>query len=296
MGEGWQRTFSSLEKMIMPMTLPSPVLEWIEGARVRAWRKRRDLQEGVAISASPLEYVRFSHRLRRAGRETEPLTLKLRNGRSILVRPARTHYGAPIDYGTAVDTFARKFHRPPRRLGSAPTIVDLGANVGYTVVDFALTCPGATIIGVELDDRNFHLAERNVSGLDVQLLHAAIAERSGSVMYDRTLDFDGLHIDAEVRTEVATEVIAITVPKLMDMFALESIDYLKMDIEGAEIPILFGSDVSWLDRVGQVGIEIHNDYPVTDVLELLRSHGMQAESSRTHWATALGWRPGFEPD
>jgi hypothetical protein len=43
----------------------------------------------------------------------------------------------------------------------------------------------------------------------------------------------------------------------MREFRLESIDILKVDIEGAEIEVFSGCD--WIDRIGLLAIELHEE-------------------------------------
>ena len=51
--------------------------------------------------------------------------------------------------------------------------------------------------------------------------------------------------------------LAITVGELMDRYGLQHVDFLKMDIEGAEFAI-FGDAAPWLERVDNLAMEVHN--------------------------------------
>src|SRR3954453_1013270 len=62
-------------------------------------------------------------------------------------------------------------------LGEPETIVDLGSNVGISILYYRLRFPGARIIGVEPDPVAYALLGRNVAGLaDVEIHHAAVGE------------------------------------------------------------------------------------------------------------------------
>ena len=52
---------------------------------------------------------------------------------------------------------------------------------------------------------------------------------------------------------------AIDIPSLIEKASSDRISILKMDIEGAEIPV-FREDVSsWISKVDAIAIEIHED-------------------------------------
>jgi hypothetical protein len=50
----------------------------------------------------------------------------------------------------------------------------------------------------------------------------------------------------------------ITVPGLMQQFGLETIDVLKIDVEGAEREIFAACD--WMDKVRFLAIELHDRF------------------------------------
>jgi len=50
---------------------------------------------------------------------------------------------------------------------------------------------------------------------------------------------------------------AITIDKIMQIFDLEKIDILKIDIEGAEKEV-FSDSSSWIERVESIIIELHD--------------------------------------
>lgn len=50
---------------------------------------------------------------------------------------------------------------------------------------------------------------------------------------------------------------AVTVPWLMNELGVDTIDVLKVDIEGAETAVFGGGDRSWLGAVRNIVIELH---------------------------------------
>ena len=63
---------------------------------------------------------------------------------------------------------------PPR------VVVDLGSNIGLSVLFFACKYPGARVLGVEPDPGAFELLQRNAGRLGgVTVRHAAVGDREG---------------------------------------------------------------------------------------------------------------------
>ena len=77
---------------------------------------------------------------------SEPVPLRVREAGNhpLLCRPGTS------DPDVLWDTFGEKYHLPPVALPADCYIVDLGANVGYTMAHFAFLYPRATVLGVEL--------------------------------------------------------------------------------------------------------------------------------------------------
>jgi hypothetical protein len=72
--------------------------------------------------------------------------------------------------------------------------------------------------------------------------------------------FGEMNSDFQVSQEEGTgEVEGLTFDELMERFSLDSIDVLKVDIEGAEKEV-FASSGKWLDKVGMLVIELHDRF------------------------------------
>lgn len=185
------------------------------------------------------------------------------------------------------DTFGEAYHRPPVPLPSESTIVDLGANVGYTAVDFAVRHPGARIFAVELDAGNAALAERNLApfGSRCVVLRAAVWSVDGEVAYGGDEAW-GLHVVPGSAGERVAP--AIQISTLFDRFALDRVDYMKMDIEGAEAEVL--CDAGWLNRVDVLKIEVHPPATLESCEETLRAAGFRVGRDRRHGACVWGSR------
>jgi FkbM family methyltransferase len=71
--------------------------------------------------------------------------------------------------------------------------------------------------------------------------------------------------------------LAVSVGELMERHGLEHVDFLKMDIEGAEFAI-FRDAAPWLDRVDNIAMEVHNMAgDPTTIIERLKQDGFQVK-------------------
>jgi FkbM family methyltransferase len=241
------------------------------GARVTS--DRRSLRTFARIARMPAEAGMSS-----AAR----LRLRPLGGREVLVRPGTS------DIGTLWGTFARHYHLPPAELGIPGTIWDLGANIGLTMAHFAQLFPRARVLGVELDDDNVALARRNVAAWSdrCQVIHAAVWPSDGEVRYR---GWPGGTSNYQVTgTGEGTLVRAVSIAELVREHG-GGVDYLKVDVEGAERELLRDGD-GWAEAVRCLKVELHGDYGVQECEADLRRLGFEARQDPDHWACVVGLR------
>jgi FkbM family methyltransferase len=128
----------------------------------------------------------------------------------------------------------------PRR--EPATIVDLGSNIGLSILYFRLRFPDARIIGIEPDPRAFALLQRNARG--VTLHHAAVGSEDGTATF---WSAPGAVASSLHRTHAAQEPVEVPVRRLESLVD-EHVDILKLVVEGSEFAVL-GSDLSKVDAI-----------------------------------------------
>jgi FkbM family methyltransferase len=137
-------------------------------------------------------------------------------------------------------------------------IFDLGANVGYASVYFALRWPGARVLAVEPEASSVALARRNVASFpQVEVVEGAVWPRPGRLqLEDVGKGYWGL------RVRVSHEpggVRAVTIQELLERAGAEWVDFVKIDIEGSELE-LFSEETDWLGAVGVLMLELHDRF------------------------------------
>lgn len=137
-------------------------------------------------------------------------------------------------------------------------IVDCGAHIGCASLFFALRYPGARIIAIEPDKKNFEMLSANLGRFDNILgVNAAVWDTPARVrIANPGTNPTGLYVeesagDADIR--------GLTVTEIMEMAGTERIDILKVDIEGAEQRLFSSPDCQrWLSKVFVLIVELHD--------------------------------------
>ena len=217
------------------------------------------------------------------GNGSEPVVVNVRAaGRIPLhIRPHTT------DAWLLWETFFNQYHLPSPMLRPDAIIFDLGANVGYATVHFARLYPRATILAVELDERNCTIANIHLKPIKrCKLINAAVWSEDGSVSYDSGDGGVGFHVDNDCKNADATTAVAKTISTIMAENNVTSVDFILMDIEGAEWPVL-STGTDWLERVKKLKVELHpmlnKNATYENCARVLTSRGFTCSRPHIHW-------------
>jgi len=151
------------------------------------------------------------------------------------------------------------------------SMIDLGANFGEISLYFALRNPQAKILSIEASGYNFKILEsnRNQQYFDtsnVYLIHEAVSDFAGEVKISKGLGAENsIILYGQDNFElVKTD----TLKSLVDRYGLKQIDFLKIDIEGAE-PLLFESLSLLSDNIRAIHLEVGDKRDHRDYLQIL---------------------------
>ncbi|SEJ87841.1 methyltransferase, FkbM family [Propionispira arboris] len=158
-------------------------------------------------------------------------------------------------------------------------ILDFGSNIGLSLFFFSKKYPKATILGFEPDNRIFDVLKYNLKALQCQNVHVF----KQAVWYkDEILSFYSEGADAgriEAAGDNAADFIQIqAIDSLVVMNEYAHIDFLKIDIEGAETVVL-RHIAKKLKDVDNIFVEYHSaadeKQSLPEILKILSDAGFR---------------------
>ncbi len=181
-----------------------------------------------------------------------------------------------VEYQPVVEVFQKHFPNDKKL-----NFIDAGSNIGLTSVYFSKFFPDTNFITIEPDDSNFETKSFNLSTNGV----AAKEKVKGGIWSTNSFlkivsDFRDQN-DWSFRVEetaAETNLKAYSINYLMEKNQFQTIDILKMDIEGSEKEVLTSpkADVSYLAKTKCVAIEIHDEFDCREAIyEVLKKYNFE---------------------
>jgi FkbM family methyltransferase len=144
-----------------------------------------------------------------------------------------------------------------------PRIIDAGAHIGLSTLYFKKLFPGAQVTAIEPNPAVIPFLEKNIwenNLTDVEVVTAALADEAGQMEFfsdasdEQWLSTASFHNGAWTETQTSQKILVPTLP-LTD-FLDQPVDFLKMDIEGAEQRVLVSAG-NQLTQVQHMMVEFH---------------------------------------
>jgi FkbM family methyltransferase len=140
------------------------------------------------------------------------------------------------------------------------TILDCGANIGLAAIWFAQVCPEARILAIEPEPQNYRLLEENCAPYsNIRTLRAAVWNRSCDLFLSSIHSRVDSYQFTEAYNPTSDSVKAYDLSTIMTDHGIDTIDVLKVDIEGAEAAVFSDNFLNWLGKTRMLIIEIHGD-------------------------------------
>lgn len=162
-----------------------------------------------------------------------------------------------------------------QELSENPLIIDCGANIGLSVIYMKELYPKATIIGFEPDQKNFELLEKNIASYgynDVTIRKEAVWIENTDISFTSDASMSS---KIEVNNLVTSN--KVKAIRLKD-YLNNKIDFLKIDIEGAEFKVLVDIEDK-LHLVNNLFLEYHGMYnqqhELTNIISILSKNGFK---------------------
>jgi FkbM family methyltransferase len=161
----------------------------------------------------------------------------------------------------AVEALIGKTYPKISFLNNVKTVLDVGANIGASVIFFAMNYPNARVVGIEPTRQPFVLLRRNVIDYaNVQIfnvgLHSVTTKRSIYIKGS-----DSVANSASCNALISTsqeEVQLVAADAFTKSIGLDRPDIIKIDTEGCEIPII-NSVIDSFRNAKAVYIEYHSE-------------------------------------
>lgn len=168
-----------------------------------------------------------------------------------------------------------------------PVILDCGAHVGLASLYFKEHYPAARIRAYEADAAIAALCRANLAAFgasDIEVFEAAVWTHGDGVQFDHSAD-DGGHVSETQGTRRVPSI------RLKSILAELPVDFLKLDVEGAEFQ-LFDDCADELTNISRMVIEVHamgaEQAPIGALLSRLERAGFRYVLGDLHAAT---WVP-----
>jgi FkbM family methyltransferase len=162
-----------------------------------------------------------------------------------------------------------------------PVILDCGSNIGMAILFFKALYPDADITAFEPAPWACAAIEETIHAndlRDVALHNAALAEEDGTLELFHDPNHPGSAVMSIHRERMPGDTVRVPAVRL-SRFVTKPVDFLKLDVEGSELPVL--RDLVSSGAIGQIRqmvIEFHHHLSPTvdnlsECLSILERHG-----------------------
>jgi FkbM family methyltransferase len=145
-----------------------------------------------------------------------------------------------------------------------PLVLDCGANLGMATLFFKFLYPKCRVKCFEPDPSTFQLLEKNVeyNRLDgVELFNVALWDETGTIDFFCDSATRGTLLMSTNLARMKGAALKVPTRRLSE-FIDEEVDYLKLDVEGAELRVMQElSDSGKLRNIREMAIEYHHRIP-----------------------------------
>lgn len=186
----------------------------------------------------------------------------------------------PFDFATFEEVILKEDYNLTINFNPS-TIIDGGANIGLTSVFFANKYPQADIVAVEPEEGNFEMLKKNTKNYGrISLIRSGIWSHSAILSVIDEGKGNNSFTVAEILSPKVDSINAISIYDIIQERSWDTIDILKLDIEGAEKNVFEKNFEQWLPRVKILIIEFHDrmiEGCSSTVLKALSNYSFRSE-------------------
>lgn len=158
-----------------------------------------------------------------------------------------------------------------------PLIIDCGANIGLSVLYFKKLFPSSKVIAFEPDPKIFEILDYNIKAFDLEnvaLYNTALWNEEKELDFNAEGADGGRLSDKDNAPDNLVKIKALKLSKFLD----RTVDFLKIDIEGAEYEVLKECETA-LRNVDKLFVEYHSfcnqEQHLDEILLILKRSGFR---------------------
>ena len=165
------------------------------------------------------------------------------------------------DHAVFFQVFVHQQYRCLANISDVDLIIDCGANIGLTAVYLLSLFPSARLVAVEPDPGNCAILKSNLAPYHGRYRAVPLAIWSHATGLVLSGAEPGSEWHFRVRMPSKREspsVMATDIATLLEESAADRISILKIDIEGAESVVFSSNYKSWIGKVDNLAVELHD--------------------------------------
>lgn len=181
-------------------------------------------------------------------------------------------------------------------VAAGDVVIDAGAFIGDTAVLFSHKTEGdCSVHSFELLDENISLIRKNLDlnrsfAKNVVVNKVALADVHGDDLWIETKGVQGATKTSSGEADGRESISTTTIDRYVDDHALASVDFIKMDIEGGEVPALRGSKETIQTFKPKLAICLYHVWSDPFLIpELIQSFGVEYDYGFKWVQLTKGW-------
>lgn len=160
---------------------------------------------------------------------------------------------------------------------SVTRIVDLGSNIGLSAASFLSEYPNASIVVVEPEKDNVLVLNENLQpyideGRTVFKFNSPVYSKEVVLnLFDSLKGSHGFRVSENLESSNSLQTMdSVTINGILEKVGWDSIDIIKIDIEGAEFELL-QENIEWIQKTKYLIIETHDRFKKGSTKQLFKS-------------------------
>lgn len=151
---------------------------------------------------------------------------------------------------------------PVKAAKNSRLIIDCGANVGYSSAYFLSKYADSHVVAIEPDEGNYEMLKKNLDpyGERATIICSAVWSHKAGLKVntqERGSGGEWATTVRECKKDETPDLFALDISSILEMCNRNTIDILKIDIEGSESTVFSLNYEDWLNKTKIIVIELH---------------------------------------